>query len=119
MTSDGVLCILDLNGISPYILYNKRQPKIIGRGDFLKTFAVFYSQLRLLMKRVLGDDMVEENVLPCPELLKLLKANEWHAKFVHLNCTESRVSGLVIPYVFRLDSKYKVLNLLLCSCKVY
>ncbi|GBP12695.1 hypothetical protein EVAR_10336_1 [Eumeta japonica] len=69
--------ILDLSGMNAYILYNMHQPKITDRGDFLKSLArslvlpqiqrrVVCSQLlrelRLVIKRVLGDDMIEEDV---------------------------------------------------------
>lgn len=66
--------IVDLSGVNAHILYNMHQPKITDRGDFLKSLArslvlpqlqrrVVYTQLprelRLVIKRVLGDDMVE------------------------------------------------------------
>ncbi|CAH2101349.1 unnamed protein product [Euphydryas editha] len=67
--------IVDLSGMNAHILYNMHQPKITDRGDFLKSLArslvlpqmqrrVVCSQLprelRLVIKRVLGDDMVED-----------------------------------------------------------
>lgn len=69
--------ILDLSSMNAHILHNMHQPKIIERGDFLKTLArslvlphiqrrVVCSrlprELRFVMKRILGDDMVEEDV---------------------------------------------------------
>ncbi|CAK1552928.1 unnamed protein product [Leptosia nina] len=69
--------IVDLSGINAYILYNMHQPKITDRGVFLKSLArslvlpqmqkrVVCSQLprelRLVIKRVLGEDMVEEDI---------------------------------------------------------
>lgn len=68
-------CIVDLSGMNACILYNMHQPKITDRGDFLKSLArslvlpqrqrrVVCSQspreLRLVIKRVLSDDMVED-----------------------------------------------------------
>lgn len=78
--------ILDLNSMKAHILHNMHQPKIIERGDFLKTSSFVSSpmgdqttrfwiwiqrrvvcsqlprELRFVIKRILDDDMVEEDV---------------------------------------------------------
>lgn len=69
-------CIVDLSAMNAYILYNMHQLKSADRGDFLKSLArslviphmqrrVVCNQLprelRLVIKRVLGEDMVEED----------------------------------------------------------
>nr|XP_049692159.1 piggyBac transposable element-derived protein 4-like [Helicoverpa armigera]XP_049696923.1 piggyBac transposable element-derived protein 4-like [Helicoverpa armigera]XP_049708119.1 piggyBac transposable element-derived protein 4-like [Helicoverpa armigera] len=69
--------ILDLSGMNAYILYNMHQPKNTDRGDFLKSLArslvlphlqrrvvckQLPRELRLVIKRVLAEDMVEEDI---------------------------------------------------------
>lgn len=68
--------ILDMSGMDAYILYIMHQSKLTGRRDFLKNLAgslllphiqrhavcsQLRKNLRLLMNRVLGDDMVKED----------------------------------------------------------
>lgn len=69
--------VLDLSAMNAYILYNLHQSKAVERRDFLKNLAhvlvvphvqrrVINTQLprelRLTMTRVLGNDMITENV---------------------------------------------------------
>ncbi|CAG9568360.1 unnamed protein product [Danaus chrysippus] len=69
--------IVDLCSMNAYILYNMHQPKYTDRGDFLKSLArslvlphlqrhvgcwQLPRELRLVIKRVLADDVVEEDV---------------------------------------------------------